>query len=147
MYIRPQARKLKLKDPRIVKRYTNTLDKYFKDHSLYKMLLLLSYNHGDVLTDEEEFAYEEIDRIQVLVNEKSGEEMLKIEDRKLWLFSSLCWSYKYDHALDIGYMEVKRKNFCTWTIVKQRKKVGYMEITNVNIDIAREKLNEDILSK
>ena len=61
-----RARRLKLDDPRVVKKYLDNLHKFFKKHRIYKRVekLRKEWKPGRTLTRAQAKEYEEIDTIR-----------------------------------------------------------------------------------
>ena len=61
-----KARRLKLDDPRVVRRYQNLLHQFLKDNKVYKKLTKLrtQWSPGQPLTKEEAKEFEDIDKLR-----------------------------------------------------------------------------------
>lgn len=60
-----KARRLKCQDPRIVKRYLKTLDRFYKKHKIYERAYQLFHNFSYPLSEQQQHEYEALDNLRV----------------------------------------------------------------------------------
>ena len=101
------ARRLKLQDPRVVKRYLDILHGLFKHHNLYGRITTLRQSIQGTLTTDQSDEYEEIDSIRVKSMRRAEQKCrrLKMGGRK--------WSPELQRARDIIRL---------WTLVRRQCK-------------------------
>ena len=104
-----QARRLKLNDPRVVRRYQELLDSYLSAHRLYHRLQRLrsTATSGEPLTPEQATEYEELDKIR-----ETGMKIAARKCRKLKM-GGRQWSPTLQKARDTILM---------WTLIRRRMK-------------------------
>ena len=73
-----QARRLKMKDPRIVKTYTESLNAYLTDNGFFSRLAHLSQEYTVPLTPNQEKEYEKLDIIRQIGMTKAEKNCRKL---------------------------------------------------------------------
>lgn len=138
------ARRLKLNDPRVVKRYIDTLHELFKHHNLYGRVRNLRQSIEDSLTEKQAEEYEEIDGIRERCMKRAEQKCrkLKMGGRK--------WSPELQNARDKIKMWTLVRRRCknckvsTRTIIRLNKKLE-VNTKNATLQQAQEALNKAYL--
>ena len=138
-----RARRLKMKDPRVVKKYLEVLNKFYIKHKLFKKV-----NHLNALPitypllQQTALLYEEVDRIRV-----QGMKLAEKKCRKLH-GGKIPWSPEVTAAhlvVELWTLVVRRLKGChvsAKTILRKKKQAGYHGETNINLAEALQLLQE-----
>ena len=138
-----KARRLKLQDPRVVKKYNHELEKYLRMYKVKeRSTLLQNYvtNGGDIKVVELE--YEELDRIRI-----KGMQVAESKCRKLKK-GGIAWTpglSRARHKITVWMLVIRRLKGCAVsakTIIRMKKKAGMEEI-NTTIDLSNAKTHMD----
>ena len=137
------ARRLKLLDPRIVKKYNKLLIKFFRKFSLLDQILLLQDRPSGHLSDEEAANYERLDAIRI-----RGMVYAERHCRKLKM-GGIPWTpelSKIRHGIEVWKLVLSRLRgglVSARTILRKKKKaIMEMVNTNVNKEFALLQINE-----
>ena len=135
------ARQLKLQDPRVVKRYLDTLHGLFLHHNLYGWIKSLQKSVKGTLTAYQAEEYEEIDSIRVKCMRRAEQKC-----QRLKMGGKKC-SPELQRARDMIRLwtlvrhQCKRCKVSTRTIIRLNKKLG-VNTKEATLEQAQEELNK-----
>ena len=127
-----KARRLKLQDPRIIKKYVKYLKHFFKRHSLSDQSKLLQDRVTCPITKEDALEYERLDKIRI-----AGMQYAEKRCRKLKM-GGVPWTPELSYirlGIEVWMLVLKRLRGClvsSRTIIRKKSR-AHMEEINTNV--------------
>ena len=119
-----QARRLKTKDPNVVKKYNTILEEEFEKYNIYGRALDLYNQYADKLTIPQQQEYNQLDYLREKAMNKAERKCRKLH------MGALPWSPALQHARNmIQYLKLtlrrkKGRRVSAWYLMRLSRKVG-----------------------
>ena len=123
----PDARRLKMEDPRVVAKYIELLTKYFEEHNLFGRMNKLHTAATYPLPQHLRIEYEEIDKIAGELMDKAEKKCRKLHTGEIpWspAYKKICLILQYWH-LRKAYINSRNTNVRQLIVLQNKLKITY----------------------